>query len=61
MPVKVTVPSGQLYLVSDNRFFPFDSREYGPVPQESCSEAVFFRLVSRLGFGDSEARLTFIQ
>ena len=61
MPLNVTVPSGQLYLVSDNRFYPFDSREYGPLPQESCSEAVMFRLVSRLGFGDTESRLTFIQ
>jgi signal peptidase I len=61
MPLKVKVPSDQLYLVSDNRFYPFDSREYGPVPRESCSETVLFRLVSRLGFGDTESRLTFIQ
>ena len=61
MPVKVTVPSGQLYLVSDNRFYPFDSREYGPVPQESCSETVVFRLVSRLGFSHVQTRLTWIQ
>ncbi|HKO92841.1 MAG TPA: signal peptidase I [Polyangiaceae bacterium] len=61
MPVNVTVPSGQLYLVSDNRFYPFDSREYGPVPQESCTETVIFRLVSRLGFFDTESRLNLIQ
>jgi signal peptidase I len=61
MPVNADVPAGQLYLVSDNRYYPFDSRAYGTVPQESCPETVVFRLVSRLGFGDVDSRLSLIQ
>jgi signal peptidase I len=58
---KVNVPPGQLYLVSDNRLFPYDSRDYGPVVRDTCRETVVFRLVSRQGWGDREARLTVIQ
>src|SRR5215216_2353256 len=48
--VKTTVPNGMVWLVSDNRLFPYDSRDFGPVPQETCTETVFFRLVSAAGF-----------
>lgn len=58
---KVDVPPGQLFLVSDNRLFPYDSRDYGPVVRDTCRETVVFRLVSRLGWGDRDARLTVIQ
>jgi signal peptidase I len=61
MPVSAVVKSGLLYLVSDNRYYPFDSRDYGGVPQPSCTETVVFRLVSRLGFGDMNSRLSFIR
>jgi signal peptidase I len=61
LPVKTEVEDRQLYLVSDNRFYPFDSRDFGTLPRESCSETVVFRLVSRLGFGDVAARLSWIQ
>ncbi len=60
MPVNTKVPKGRLFLVSDNRRFPFDSRQYGSVPEESCTETVVFRLVSRLGFRDVESRLTIV-
>jgi signal peptidase I len=60
-PVNADVKAGQLYLVSDNRYYPFDSRDYGSVPQDSCPETVVFRLVSRLGFGDVDSRLSLIQ
>jgi signal peptidase I len=50
-----------LVLVSDNRLFPFDSRDFGALPLASCNEAVIFRLVSRLGFSDVKKRLTWIQ
>jgi signal peptidase I len=55
------VEPGTLFLVSDNRLFPFDSRDFGALPQASCREAVIFRLVSRLGFSDVKKRLTWIQ
>jgi signal peptidase I len=50
-----------IFLVSDNRLFPFDSRDFGPLPQASCKETVIFRLVSRLGFSDVKKRLSWIQ
>ena len=61
MPIKAKVPAGELYLLSDNRYYPFDSRDYGTVPQSSCGERIFFRLVSRLGFTDVSSRLSLIR
>jgi signal peptidase I len=56
----VEVPEGHVYLVSDNRQYPFDSRHYGALERQSCKEKVLFRLVSREGFFDVERRLTLI-
>jgi hypothetical protein len=61
MPVHTEVELGELFLVSDNRFLPFDSRDFGAVPRESCSETIVFRLVSRLGFSHVASRLSWIQ
>ena len=57
----VEVPPGQIYLLSDNRLFPYDSREFGPVDPRTCTETVFFRLVSRQGFFDGKNRFTFVK
>lgn len=54
--VKTSVPVGTYWLVSDNRLFPYDSRDFGGVPQETCTEKVFFRLVGAKGFFDAERR-----
>jgi signal peptidase I len=59
--VDVTVPQGKVYLISDNRLFPYDSRDYGPVDRDSCKETVLFRLVGLEGYGDSNTRFTFIR
>lgn len=59
--VKQTVPVGYLWLVSDNRLFPYDSRDFGPVPRESCTETVFFRLVGAGGYFDAKHRNQFIR
>lgn len=55
------VPDGQWFLASDNRLFPYDSRDFGYVEQTSCKETVLLRLVSGDGWMDSKKRLTFIQ
>ena len=55
------VPQGQVFLVSDNRLFPFDSRHFGSVPRQSCKETLFFRLVSKDGFFDVKNRLSLIR
>src|SRR6478735_6849501 len=54
------VPSQHFYLLSDNRQFPWDSRDFGPVERSSCVETVVFRLVSKDGFFDVPNRLTLI-
>jgi signal peptidase I len=58
---EATVGAGQALLVSDNRRFPYDSREYGPVDRAACKETVFFRLFGREGFFHSETRFTYIR
>ena len=55
------VPAGQIFLVSDNRMFPWDSRDYGLVPRDTCHETVIFRLMSKNGFFDVPNRLTLIR
>ena len=55
------VQEGDVFLVSDNRLFPYDSRDFGPVPRSSCRESVLFRLWSKAGFGDEENRFMFVR
>jgi signal peptidase I len=59
--VKVVVPDNHVWLVSDNRLFPYDSRDYGAVPRETCKETVFFRLVGKGGFFDTATRNQYIR
>lgn len=59
--VKATVPDGTVWLVSDNRLYPYDSRDFGPVPRETCKETVFFRLVGAGGFFDTSTRNQYIR
>jgi signal peptidase I len=54
------VPPGEVFLVSDNRLFPWDSRDFGAVLRASCSETVLLRLIGKNGFFDEARRLTFI-
>jgi signal peptidase I len=54
------VPAGQVFLASDNRQFPWDSRDFGTVDRSSCTESVVFRLVSKDGFFDVPNRLSLI-
>jgi signal peptidase I len=55
------VPNGQVFLVSDNRAMPWDSREFGPVDRALCVETIVFRLVSKDGFFDVPNRLSLIR
>lgn len=59
--VNTIVDRGKLFLVSDNRLLTYDSREFGQVEAESCTEFVFFRLVSRAGFFDVESRMVYVR
>jgi signal peptidase I len=57
---ELDVPSGQVFLASDNRQFPWDSRDFGTVERSSCTESIVFRLVSKDGFFDVPNRLSLI-
>lgn len=58
--VKTSIPAGQVWLVSDNRQYPWDSRDFGPVDRSTCKETVFFRLVGRNGYFDVSSRNQYI-
>lgn len=55
------VQGDEVFLVSDNRVHPFDSRHFGTLPASACRESVVFRLVSRDGFFDVANRLDYIR
>lgn len=57
---KIPVPDGKLFLVSDNRAYPMDSREYGSVDRASCTGTFFFRLWGKEGLSDAKRRLTYL-
>ncbi len=54
------VKEDTVFLLSDNRQFPYDSRDFGFVERATCKETVVFRLVSKAGFNDEESRMVFI-
>jgi signal peptidase I len=54
------VPNGHFFLLSDDRAFHYDSREYGVVAKSNCTEKVIFRLWSARGWSDGDKRLTLI-
>jgi len=58
---EVEVHAGEVALVSDNRRFPYDSRDFGLVDRSTCKETVFFRLVGQEGFSHSPTRFTYIR
>jgi signal peptidase I len=55
------VAPGEVLLISDNRRFPYDSRDFGAVDRATCKETVFFRLMGREGFFHSATRFTYIR
>ena len=55
------VPHGRVFLISDNRQFPWDSRDFGAVDRGNCAETVIFRVVSKDGFFDVAHRLSLIR
>lgn len=56
----IEVGHGLVWLASDNRLLPYDSRDYGSVPLVECTETVIFRLVSAEGYFDVDARFSII-
>jgi signal peptidase I len=56
-PTRITVEKGRWFLVSDNRHFHLDSRDYGQLDDVTCQHVVF-RLVGAAGIFDVTRRLT---
>ena len=59
-PYKVKVPAGNVFLASDNRHYHDDSRDFGPLPKDSCHERIVFRVWSARGWFDEARRMMFI-
>jgi signal peptidase I len=55
------VGPGKVFLVSDNRRYPYDSRNFGSLDASTCKESIFFRLVSKNGFLDVKPRFTYVR
>jgi signal peptidase I len=60
-PFVKAVTGEDVFLLSDNRVHPFDSRHFGTLPESACRESVVFRLMSRDGFFDVAHRLDYIR
>jgi signal peptidase I len=58
--IERAVPSGFVWLLSDNRAYPDDSRLYGAVRPDTCDARIIFRFWSTKGFFDTASRLTYI-
>jgi signal peptidase I len=54
------VPNEHVFIVSDDRPFHYDSRDFGPLPTASCPERIVFRLWSIRGWSDAARRLSMI-
>lgn len=61
-PFELVVKPGTFFILSDNRSPPWthDSREIGLIPEESCTQRLAVRLISKNGWGDSERRMGFL-
>jgi signal peptidase I len=60
-PTKTTVGQGMLFLLSDDRSYHDDSRDFGTLPATSCSGRIVFRLWGKEGWADSKRRMTYVQ
>jgi signal peptidase I len=60
-PIHTQVPPASVFLVSDDRFFHDDSRDFGSIPKSSCKERIVFRLWSARGWFDGDSRLSLIR
>lgn len=60
-PIQANVGAGMVFLVSDDRSYPHDSRTFGAIPLASCKNRIFFRLWSKDGWADDKRRLSYIR
>jgi signal peptidase I len=60
-PTKTTVGAGMVFLLSDDRSYHDDSRDFGTVRADTCTGRIFFRVVGKEGWSDDKRRMTFVQ
>jgi signal peptidase I len=60
-PTKAVVGAGKLYLVSDDRSYHDDSRDFGAVDASTCTGRIVFRVIGKEGWKDDKRRMTFVQ
>lgn len=60
-PTKHKVGEGLVYLLSDDRSFHDDSRDFGAIPIETCKNLIVFRLWGKGGFDDESSRFMYIR
>ncbi|APR84007.1 Signal peptidase I [Minicystis rosea] len=60
-PTQATIGAGMLFLLSDDRSYPHDSRTFGTVPAASCKSRIFFRVFGKGGWADDKRRLSYIR
>lgn len=60
-PTTATVGEGMFFLISDDRNYHYDSRDYGTVPMATCKSRIFFRLWGKDGWADDKKRLSYIR
>ena len=58
---KASVTAGMVFLLSDDRSYHDDSRDFGMVPVASCKSRIFFRLWGKDGWKDDRRRLSYIR
>ena len=56
-----TVGPQMLFLLSDDREFSDDSRDFGTVSRDSCKDRPVFRVVSKGGWSDDVHRLMYLR
>jgi signal peptidase I len=59
--VRNSTSTNHYFLLSDNRDYHDDSRDFGDIPVDNCKERIFFRLWGKDGWLGSKDRLTFIR
>ncbi len=60
-PREHVVGPGRFFLISDNRSYHEDSRDFGAVLKATCIDRVTFRLWGKEGFGDAKGRFDVIR
>lgn len=60
-PLRTEVRPDTVFLLSDNRSYHDDSRDFGLQPRAACKQRIVFRLWGKEGWSDEQRRLSFVR